>query len=178
MKDIIHSTEKKLIERNTAEAFLKLYNAEMGSSYEIVEHSDAPDFLCCDKDGRELRLEITLTEDRSGDIQALLGRSDARSLEHLERHLTAVKRGEERIFDSVSCLKGNVYQMARDRIQPKLTKDYGRNAALVVRDTSGVTWSWETVIADIASSLDLTTNPFDKGIWLMSLASNKISRVV
>ena len=171
-------TEKKAIERSTAEAFLKLYNAEMNSSYEIIEHSDAPDFICRDTVGDELALEITLTEDHPGDIQSLLGRSNARSPEELERHLEAVKRGEESIFDSVSCLQGNVSQMATSRIQPKLNKDYGPNVALVVRDTSGVPWSWNSAIEGLKASLDLSNNPFDKGIWLVSFMSDEIFRVV
>ncbi|MHC4509768.1 MAG: hypothetical protein ACYTAO_12545 [Planctomycetota bacterium] len=173
-----HSNEKRGIERSTAEAFLKFYNAETNSSYEITEHSDAPDFMCRDEAGDELRLEITLTEDRPGDIQALLGRSNARSPEELERHLEAVERGEESVFDSVSCLQDNVCQVAKGRIQPKLNKDYGPNAALVVRDTSGVAWDWETVHDDVLSSLDLRNNPFDEGIWLMSFTSNKIFQLV
>jgi len=171
-------TEKQTIERSTAEQFLKLYNSEMSSSYEITEHSDAPDFICHDKAGNELRLEITLTEDRPKDIQALLGRSNAKSPEELKRHLEAVKRGEESIFESVSCLQGNVTYMATSRIQPKLNKDYGPNAALVVRDTSGVPWSWDTVTEDLKASLDLSNNPFDKGIWLISFTNEHIFRVV
>jgi hypothetical protein len=171
-------TEKEAIERETAELFIKLYNSQTGTSFSIVTHSDAPDFHCQDKESNKLKLEITLTEDRPGDIPALLGRSDAKSPEALKRHNEAVERGEESIFDSVSCLQGNVFQMARTRIQPKLNKDYGPNTALVVRDTSGLPWSWETILDDLASSLDLHINPFDKGIWLISFSSNSIFRVV
>lgn len=171
-------SEKEAIERSIAEKFLKLYNSEMSSSYEITKHSDAPDFICHDKIGNELRLEITLTEDRPKDIQALLGRSNARSPEELKRHLEAVKRGEESIFESVSCLQDNVSYMARSRIQPKLNKDYGPNTALVVRDTSGVPWAWDSSIKDLSASLDLSNNPFDKGIWLISFVSERIFRIV
>ena len=171
-------TEKEAIELVTTEQFIKLYNSQMGTSFRIVEHSDAPDFHCQDKEGNELNIEITLTEDRTGDIQSLLGRSEARSPEALKRHLEAVERGEESIFDSVSCLQDNVSQMAQNRIQPKLYMDYGPNTALVVRDVSPVGWNWEDAIEDLASSLDLRNNPFDKGIWLISLSSNQIFRVV
>ena len=171
-------TEKEAIERETADRFLDLYNSQMGASFTIVKHSDAPDFYCEDKEGYELKLEITLTEDRQGDIQALVGRSDKRSPEALKRHLEAVKRGEESIFESVSCLQDNVYRMAKARIQPKLDKDYGPNTALVVRDTSGVNWSWEDVLDDLKASLDLSHNPFDRGIWLISFVSSKVFRVV
>ena len=170
-------SEKKEIELSTTERFLKLYNSEMNSSYQITEHSDAPDFICHDNTGNELRLEITLTEDRPKDIQALLGRSNARSHEERKRHLEAVKRGEESIFESVSCLQGNVSYMAMSRIQPKLNKDYGPNTALVVRDTSGVSWDWDSAIEGLLASLDLSNNPFDKGIWLISFTRERIFRI-
>jgi hypothetical protein len=35
--------EKEAIERATADAFITLYNTEMGTSFSIVEYSDAPD---------------------------------------------------------------------------------------------------------------------------------------
>lgn len=171
-------TEKEAIELATAEQFIKLYNSQMGTSFSIVKHSDTPDFHCQDKKGTELKLEITLTRDRPGDIQALLGRSDARSPEAMKRHNEAVKRGEASIFETVSCLQDNVSQMAKNRIQPKLDKDYGSNTALVVRDVSPLGWNWETVLDDLVSSLDLRNNPFDKGIWLIAFSSNRIFRIV
>ena len=68
--------------------------------------------------------------------------------------------------------------MAMNRIQPKLSKDYGANVALVVRDASPLPWSWEDVIDDIAACLDLSRNPFDKGIWIISASSNRIYKIV
>ncbi len=172
-------TEKEAIEFETAKQFINLYNSQMGTSFSIVKHSDAPDFHCQDKEGNELKLEITLTEDRPGDIQALLGRSDARSPEAMKKHNEAVERGEASIFESVSCLQGNVFQIAKNRIQPKIDKmRYGSNTALVVRDVSPLGWSWETVLDDLASSLDLRNNPFDKGIWLITFTGNKIFQMV
>jgi hypothetical protein len=171
-------TEKEAIELATAEKFVGLYNSQMGTSFSIVEHSDSPDLRCQDKEGNKLNLEITLTEDRPGDIQALLGRSDARSPEAMKRHKEAEERGEESIFDTVSCLGGNVVEMARARIQTKLSKDYGPDAALVVRDVSPLGWDWETVIDGLASVLDHRNNPFDKGIWVIDCGSNKIFRIV
>lgn len=178
LKRTTNMTEKEAIELDTAERFLKLYNSQECTSYRIVKHGDAPDFQCQDDQGPSLYLEVTQTEDRCGDIPALRGRSDARSPEALKQHLDAVKRGEASIFDSVSCLRGNVLQMAHNRIQPKLAKDYGLDVALVVRDVSPLGWNWETAIDDLAASLDLVNSPFRKGIWILSPASNKIFRVV
>ena len=172
-------TEKEIIELETAELFLNLYNSQMGTGFNIVEHSDAPDFHCQDKKGAELNFDITLTEDRSGDIQALCGRSDALSPEAMKRHNEALERGEANIFDLASCLQGNVSQMAINRIQPKIDKmRYGPNTALVVRDVSRQPHDWEAVLDDLAKSLDLSNNPFDKGIWIISFANNKFFRVV
>jgi hypothetical protein len=111
-------------------------------------------------------------------VQALVGRSDARSTEALKRHLEAAHRGEESHLAWVGCLSGNVCQAAKTRIQGKLRKDYGPNVALVVRDTSPLGWDWHDVLNDLVASLDLSRNPFDKGIWLISLVTGKIFRVV
>ena len=170
--------EKEAIELATAEAFLSLYNKQIGSSYEIAMHSDAPDFLCRERSGCELRLEITLTEDRPGDIAAQLGRSDAKSLEVLKRHNEAVKQGKENAFQRTSCLQGNVVSTVGKRIQAKLKKDYGPNAVLVVRDTSPISWDWDMVLGDLATSLDLKHNPFDEGIWILTFMKDQIFRVV
>lgn len=171
------ATEKEIIEHETAKAFIKLYNSETQSFYKIIRYG-IPDIVCKDKKNNELKLEITLTEDRDGDIQALLGRSNARTIETLEKDLSAVERGEKSIFDIVSCFT-DVLQMATVRIQKKLNKDYGSNTALVVRDTSGVCWDdWDTTVKNLVSLLDLTHNPFDKGIWILSSRKDKIFRVV
>jgi len=40
--------EKEAIERATADAFIELYNRKMGTSFSIIDHSDAPDIRCVD----------------------------------------------------------------------------------------------------------------------------------
>jgi hypothetical protein len=177
MQVMSHSTEKEAIERETAGAFLKRYNEAEGTAYEILQHSDAPDFICRDGEGNTLKLEITMTEDRSGDIPSLLGRSDARSPEALKRHLEAVDRGEESIFASGSS-SDSICHMAASRIQAKLSKDYGPNTALVVRDTSPLEWDWRFEIERLIELLDLSRNPYDKGIWIVSYSRQQIFRVV
>ena len=170
--------EKEAIERHTAEGFLSLYNAQTNSSYEIVTHSDAPDFFCRDKTGCELKLEIPLTENRSGDIKAALGRSNARNLDALKRHNEAVRKGKAKASQWSSCLQGEVLDMIVSRIQNKLYKDYGPNTALVVRDTCPLSWNWNMVLKSIRASLDLKHNPFDKGIWIISNSKDEIFRVL
>ena len=39
----IMTNEKEKIERATADAFINLYNRQLGSSFRIVKYSDAPD---------------------------------------------------------------------------------------------------------------------------------------
>ncbi|HWP56393.1 MAG TPA: hypothetical protein VNL14_00740 [Candidatus Acidoferrales bacterium] len=171
-------SEKLDIERATAQAFVRLYNAKMGTSYEIVDYADAPDVCCADAHGNRLNLEITLTEDKPGDIKALLGRSDARSLETLKAHLTKVKAGEADPLERVSSLSGNVIEVVASRIGAKMNKKYGANTALVVRDTSGVDWDWDLVVTDLGNSLRGQVNPFDKGIWILSSSKERIFHVL
>jgi hypothetical protein len=170
--------EKEAIEQATADAFVELYNLEMGTSFSIAEYSDAPDVRCKDQKGNTLNLEITLTEDRPGDIQASLGRSESRSLETLKKYLDDVKAGKANLFDRVSCLQGNVIQMIVSRIQPKLNKDYGSNTALVIRDPSPIDWDWGLVADQIKGLVDLTRNPFEKGIWVISYSKDRICRLL
>jgi hypothetical protein len=126
-------SEKKDIEKATAEGFIKLYNAKMRTTYRIIDHSDSPDTLCVNSDGNKLNLEITMTEDRPGDIKALLGRSDHRNIEALKAHRAKVEAGKASSLELISCLQGNLISMLVRRIQAKLNNDYGKNTALVVR---------------------------------------------
>jgi hypothetical protein len=170
-------SEKTDIEWATGEAFISLYNAELAATY-LAQPSEAPDIHCVDQKGNRLNLEITMTEDRPGDIKALLGRSEDRSLGVLKIHLAKVKEGKADPFERVSCLSGNVSEMVVKRIEKKLTKRYGPNTALVVRDTSGVDWDWDLVVDAIKDRLKSVHNPFDMGIWILFSSKNRIFRVV
>lgn len=170
--------EKEAIEKATADAFIKLYNFEMGTSFSIVEYSDAPDIRCKDQDGNILNFEITLTEDRPKDIQAALGRSEHRSADNLRKHLEEVKAGKANPLERVSCLQGNITEMLVSRIQPKLIKDYGPNVALVIRDSSPLDWAWDATTDKIAELLNLERNPFDKGIWIISYSKDRIYKLL
>lgn len=177
--------EKEAIEKATADAFILLYNSEMGTSFSINEYSDAPDIHCQDPEGNKFNFEITLTEDRPKDIQASLGRSNHRSLESLKNHLEDIKAGKVNPLHRASCLQGNVTKMIVSRIESKLKKDYGTNVALVVRDTSPVGWDWDMVIEQIKTqmevqieNLNFERNPFDKGIWIITYLKDRIYRVL
>lgn len=169
-------TEKEQIEKSTAEGFLKLFNDHYETDYEIIELGDAPDIRCQSSSGEKLNLEITVTEDKTLDIKASLGRSDHRSLEALREHVNNVKKGKER--PKFSSLSGNVLQQAAGRINKKLLKRYGSNTALVVRDVSGVDWDWDIVIEDLKNELQLQSNPFDRGIWIVNRVKTRLFQVV
>ena len=159
--------EKKAVERETAIAFLELYNDKFGTSYRIDKCSDAPDVLCKDKTGGELKLEITLTEDREGDIHAILGRSNSRDISVM------IEKGLEHSV----LQKKDVIAILIRRIQSKLDKDYGENVALLVRDTSGVPWDWTSDADNLKESLDLSKNNYDKGIWIITRDKKRIFRI-
>ena len=172
---VTHMSEKQAIEKATAEGFLVLYNQLQGTDFQIVEMSDAPDVRCVDSLGKTLNLEITTTEDRPGDIKAVLGRSNGRSLEALRAHVERVARGEEQ--PQFSSLSDEVSDQLVERLQSKMMNDYGSNAALVVRDTSGVDWDWDDVIPAIRCRLDLAKNPFSQGIWVLSRVKDRLFQI-
>jgi len=160
--------ENNKIEKITADAFIALYNLKNKSKYIIISYSDAPDIRCKDDSDNIFNFEITLTEDRPGDIQALLNRSDHKTSQSLSTHKC---KGS-------SCLQSNVIETVVSRIQKKLDKDYGPNTALVVRDTTPTPWNWQNVIDQIGSDLDLSRNPFDRGIWVISNTLDKIYEIL
>jgi hypothetical protein len=144
--------EKEAIERATAEAFIDHYNDMHATSFQIIEHGDAPDIIARDKLGNRLQLEIVMTEDRVGDIKVMLGRSDVRSIESLKRHVELVRQGKAEPMQRASGLGGNVTESLKERLHVKMAKRYGPNTALVIRDTSGVDWDWDVMVGDLKAS--------------------------
>lgn len=168
--------EKQRIEQATAMGFLAVYNRSEGADFKITEHGDAPDIICTDSKGNKMNLEITLTEDRYGDIQDSLGRSNQRSVENLTTHLAEVKSGKADLH--FGSLQGNILSNAATKIRKKLLNRYGPNTALVVRDTSGVDWDWDCVINELSNRINTLKNPFDKGIWIINNTKTKIYRII
>jgi hypothetical protein len=164
-------TEKQQIEQATAEAFVDLYNAEHGTSYSVVEMGDAPDARCQDADGNPLNLEITLTEDELGDIQAALGRSNKRNLTNVLGTKAGSREG------GGHSLADDVLPVLIDRVKTKMSKRYGSRTALIIRDTAGVSWDWNTVGREIRQTLAGVPDPFDKGIYIVSRAKDRLFRI-
>ena len=163
-------TEKEKIEKATAEKFIVVYNGKFKTTFEVKKQSDYPDIICEDKSVNQLNLEITLTEDRDNDIKALLGRSEHKSIEYVRENGTGPS----------SMLSGNVVDHARNRILGKMSKDYGKNTALVVRDVSPLEWDWNMCLLEFTKKLEKIHNPFDKGVWIFTTSQNqnKIFRVL
>lgn len=160
-------SENQKIELATANAFFDLYKAQHGIAYfvnRVAGSGEAPDIFASDGFGREFNLEITLTEDRPGNITALLGRSKSLSIEALKQEIEAVRTGKAQ--PQVNSLQGNALPVLLSRIDKKLMKRYGNRTALVVRDTSF--WDWELVIPSIQAHLKSKVVPFDLGIWLLT----------
>jgi hypothetical protein len=145
---------KQAIEYDSAFIFLSLYNKEFKTDYEIMELSDIPDIKCKDRlTNAELYLEITLHEDAKGEIPLLLGRTKEKPKAQATKR--TVRNDED---ESLVILI--------EAINKKLLKNYGRNVALVVRHMSSK--SWNLHVEQIKNSLDLKSNPFDKGIWILT----------
>lgn len=154
-------TEKKAMERATAEAFLALYNNKMNTSFEIKEYSEAPDIRCEDSNGNKLNLEITSTEDFP-------------STKDVPGDIQATYRGNK-----VSCARGfdGAYDTLFQRICAKAKKDYGPDVALVIQNFSAVGWCRdiaEKTKERFSNSLEKLNPPFDKGIWLIACGRNEI----
>jgi len=154
-------TEKKAMERATAEAFLALYNNKMSTSFEIKEYSEAPDVRCEDSNGSKLNLEITSTEDFPstkdvpGDIQVAYR------------------------DNKVPCFRGphDACNTLFQRICAKATKDYGQNVAVVIQNFSPLMWEREIakgIKEKFSNPLKKLNLPFDKGIWLISYGRDEI----
>jgi len=166
--------EKQQIEKATAEGFLNFYNRDFGTDFMIVKlgNSGGPiDVKCQNSKGDVLNLQITMTEDRPGDIIANLSRSDHLSLEILSKDL------DEGSGLRSSSLEGNVLDNVITLIKKKLLDSYDPSTALIVRDTSGVDWDWDCVIDKIKREIAMKRNPFDKGIWIINNAKTKLYRV-
>lgn len=158
--------EKQKIELAAAKGFLALYNAVHSTSFSIEALSDSPDVICIDDDGDRFGLEITLTEDLPGDIQAAIGRSDHLNIENFDVAVPA------------SHLQGNVSESLLQRLRAKLQKRYGFGTALVIRNASGVDWDWETQLGEMRRAVQDQENHFDRGIWLINRQMDALYRVL
>ncbi len=180
MKNVLamgNLSEKQRIEHSTAEGFLDLFNAQTGSQYQVVHiagPNEEPDAVAKDTAGNVLNIEVSLTEDHDGDVAAMLGRSEHKSVEALKTHIETVKHGNGSI--RVNSLQDNVVEKLVERIEKKLCKDYGKNVALVIRETS-ILWDWELVIPLIRTYLQGKRVPFDRGIWLLSRDRSRLTQV-
>jgi hypothetical protein len=165
------------IELATAEKFLRPYNARFATTFRVTESSDAPDIRCRDDTGRTLNLEIGMTQDEPWVIQALLHRSKGEPfLKRLQAEVELVSQGKRDPTARPPELDGAIGAAVRV-INKKLVNDYGACCALVVRDASIQGWSWDQELDKIRAGLNLSRQPFDKGIWIVPLWNNTIFQV-
>ncbi|MGB2869045.1 MAG: hypothetical protein WBD36_11380 [Bacteroidota bacterium] len=66
---------------------------------------------------------------------------------------------------------------AVNRVAKKLTKRYGPNTALVVRNASPIPWNWDNVKDKFLARLDLSANPFDMGIWILDFEKSRLHEI-
>lgn len=170
-------TETQAIERATAERFLALYNESLGVDYSVVRVAgpgESPDVECVNSEGSVLWLEVTMTEDNRGDIPALLGRSNLKSVDALRDLLQRVKLGTAKM--PVNIIDENVKAVLIQRLQRKFQKRYGTNVALVVRETS-IPWDWELILPDVRTAFRCNSIPFDRGVWLLSSGKDRLTHI-
>lgn len=166
--------EKESLEYYSALAFLKHYNLLQGDDYKITEVTDSPDILCKNSKGHSMKIEVTLTEDKQGDIACALGRTHGNAIEFQKIHLDNSQYGSaEPIINSIQSATENLVE----RIKAKSNKDYGTNTALLIRDTSGVAWNWDVQKRKIIGKTKRLRNPYDKGIWIINRDKSKIFRI-
>jgi len=174
---MMSDTETQAIERATAEGFLALYNESLGVDYRVVRVAgpgESPDVECVNSAGSVLWLEVTMTEDNPGDIPALLGRSNHKSVDALRDLLRRVKMGTVKM--PVNRIDENVKEVLIQRLQRKFQKRYGANVALVVRETS-LPWDWELILPDVRTAFRCSSIPFDRGVWLLSCGKDRLTHV-
>jgi len=153
--------EKEQIEKATVDAFVALHNEIHGTSYSVREYGDAPDAVCVTADGDCFNVEVTITEDRPGDIPWALGRAEKRPYQG--------RPG--------SCLQGNVLAQLADRLDKKTLMRYGHDTALVMRTSSGLDWDWEDIRPQVEEYLQQCGNPFRMGIWIINRTKTRLHRI-
>lgn len=151
--------EKQRIEKGTAEIFLNAYNNRLGCDFAIERLGDQgkgePDVICKNpKTGEKLSLEVTCLEDVHGDTGYRLGR--------LVKPISkSGLTGRSFDFDTLPRIV--------DRIRVKCQKRFGAHVALVLRQVSGIPWDFDLELRKIRALIDLRNNPYDKGIWILSI---------
>lgn len=155
------TSEKQRIEKATVDAFVLLFNTSQGQDYAILQYGDAPDATCRNSSGQIMQVEVTLTEDNPGDLAWSLGKTENRPPRYW--------------FGN--CLQRNVLNRLLGRLDDKILKRYGKDTALVIRDSSGVDWDWECVAEEIRSALGPRFNPYDMGIWILNRTKSRLFRL-
>ena len=156
-------SEKKSIERKTAEIFLKHYNPWHGTHFKINELGEAPDVKCIDsQNGNLLFLEISQIENLPGDIAFELGRREKRPIS------PTTKKTVVDFFN-------DVVPLWRKQLEKKLLASYNENTALVLRQVS-ILWEpmeWKHITPYLKSEvLKGKEAHYGAGIWVICTDTN------
>jgi len=149
--------KKQLIEKETAEIFLGLYNKEKGTSFEIIKLAEPPDpdILCEDHNlKKKLELEISLLEDIPGQIPYFLGRAN-------QPIFPSTKTAVYTFQDIIATISSS--------LQNKLQCSYGENTALVYYSVTGLleTRNWEHLQIIFKGILNGKEKNYGAGIWVI-----------
>ena len=153
---------KKQAEQQIAGTFLLLYNAKFLTDFQIVEHSDTPDFKCRDPHThRALDIEVSLLDDLPGWIEHVLTGKARPVSPHTGT--TAVSFPED------------VVPLFEQQIGRKLLSSYGANTALVLSNTTPL-WSpleWHLFKERYGPSLLAgKEHQYGAGIWVICTDSS------
>lgn len=160
------SSEKQRIEMATVMYYLNYLNRLRGSDYSVQHHGDAPDFRIANSAGDRMDVEVTLSDDRDGDIAVLLGRKECRTP-------GPVLGGAQ-----VDCSTGVPLGRLVEIVKAKSIKRYGDRCALVIRQASPVGWDLEHLAAGAREVLKNTRQPYTEGVWLISLYGDECVRLL
>jgi len=134
--------------------FLRFYNREKGSRYQVFEHQDSPDFRCVDPwDESELKVEVTLA-------------LDAQTKDPLAWQDVSTRTDENRDTDADTAVE-TVLAVLRNTITKKFDKRYGKNCALIVYHLA-LPWRWGEEIERLKTEIDYSFSPYDRGVWFVT----------
>jgi hypothetical protein len=150
-------SEKKEIERKTAQLFLNLFNQLHNTHFEIQELREIPDVQCCDTEtGKYLFLEIAMLENLPGEIAYGFGRA--------KKPISPTTKTD--VVDFFA----DVVPQYRKCLEKKLLSTYGDNTALVLYQTS-ILWEpsdWEIIAPGFRKEiLEGKETHFYAGVWVI-----------
>ncbi|GEM_PF-1828077 len=156
MIDPTSLSEKQRIEYATATAFLHHYNEMRDKHFKVVKLGDFPDVHCKDTlTDESLKLEVTLIEDRLGDIKYVLGRRTI---------------PDEILLSKTIDFAADVIPRLIERLKDKLLSSYGADTALLIYQVSPL-WTaadWQRNVSKIQYEIFTgKESNYGRGVWII-----------